>query len=111
MEIWKDAVGYEGLYLVSNMGRIKSLNYNRTGKHQILKQTTENKGYKVIALRTKKGVYKTIQVQRQNEKQVFHYHTLEKYVEVKKNQVVVINGNAPLIGLLIGLQMRCRISI
>ncbi|BEO98167.1 hypothetical protein FNCP11_04830 [Fusobacterium nucleatum] len=25
MEIWKDILGYEGLYQVSNMGRIKSL--------------------------------------------------------------------------------------
>ena len=25
MEIWKDVVGYEGLYQVSNMGRVKSL--------------------------------------------------------------------------------------
>lgn len=27
-EIWKDIEGYEGLYQVSNMGRIKSLKYN-----------------------------------------------------------------------------------
>lgn len=26
MEIWKDIVGYEGLYQISNMGRVKSLN-------------------------------------------------------------------------------------
>ena len=31
-EIWKDIQGYEGLYQVSNLGRVKSLNYNRTGK-------------------------------------------------------------------------------
>jgi len=24
-EIWKDVVGYEGLYKISNMGRVKSL--------------------------------------------------------------------------------------
>lgn len=24
-EIWKDVVGYEGLYQVSNLGRVKSL--------------------------------------------------------------------------------------
>ena len=29
-EIWKDIVGYEGLYQASNLGRIKSLSYNRT---------------------------------------------------------------------------------
>ena len=28
-EIWKDVKGYEGLYQVSNLGRVKSLNYKR----------------------------------------------------------------------------------
>ena len=36
-EIWKDIEGYEGLYQVSNMGRVKSLNYKHTGKEGILK--------------------------------------------------------------------------
>ena len=31
-EIWKDINGYEGLYQVSNLGRVKSLNYKRTKK-------------------------------------------------------------------------------
>jgi len=33
-EIWKDVIGYEKLYQVSNLGRIKSLKY---GKERILK--------------------------------------------------------------------------
>ena len=49
-EVWKDIDGYEGSYQVSNMGRIKSLNYNRTKKHQILKQSTSRKGYLSIDL-------------------------------------------------------------
>ena len=36
-EIWKDIKDYEGLYQVSNLGRVKSLNYNHTGKEKILK--------------------------------------------------------------------------
>ena len=36
-EIWKDVVGYEGLYQVSNLGRIKSLNrYIKTKNNSIL---------------------------------------------------------------------------
>ena len=31
-EIWKPVVGFEGKYEVSNMGRIKSLNYLNTGE-------------------------------------------------------------------------------
>lgn len=34
-EIWKDIAGYEGLYKVSNLGRVKSLNYNRTRKERL----------------------------------------------------------------------------
>lgn len=36
MEEWRDVPGYEGLYKVSNIGRVKSLNYNHTNKEKIL---------------------------------------------------------------------------
>lgn len=39
MEIWKDINGYEGLYQVSDLGRIKSLGNNLNRKEKILKQT------------------------------------------------------------------------
>lgn len=29
-EIWKPVIGYEGLYEVSSLGRVKSLNYNES---------------------------------------------------------------------------------
>jgi hypothetical protein len=32
MEIWKDIIGYEGLYQVSNMGNVKSLDKYINGK-------------------------------------------------------------------------------
>ena len=31
-EIWKDIEGYEGIYQVSNLGKVKSLNFNHTKK-------------------------------------------------------------------------------
>lgn len=34
MEVWKDIEGYEGLYQVSNEGRIKSLERDNDGKNQ-----------------------------------------------------------------------------
>ena len=49
-EIWKDIVGYEGLYQISNLGRVKSLNYNRTGKENILSPGLNNSGYYHVAL-------------------------------------------------------------
>lgn len=36
MEIWKDIEGFDG-YQISNEGKIKSLNYNKTKKEKILK--------------------------------------------------------------------------
>jgi len=37
LEIWKDIEGYEGLYQISNLGRVKSLNNNKTKKEKIKK--------------------------------------------------------------------------
>lgn len=49
MEIWKDVVGYEGLYQVSNLGRVKSLEKCRTdGRHygeKVLKPSVNLCGY------------------------------------------------------------------
>jgi len=48
-ENWKDIAGYEGQYQVSDLGRIRSLNYKRTGQTQVLKPRN-NKGYLQINL-------------------------------------------------------------
>lgn len=44
-EIWKDIKGYEGKYQVSNYGRVKSLNYHRTGKEHLLIQAIDKHSY------------------------------------------------------------------
>lgn len=49
-EIWKDIPGYEGKYEVSNLGNVRSLNYNHTGEIKLLKQGTNKKGYKLVNL-------------------------------------------------------------
>ena len=60
-EIWKDVVGYEGLYQVSNLGRIKSLPKEKKTptttfmtKETILNQHKDKGGYFRVML-TKKG--------------------------------------------------------
>lgn len=50
IEIWKDVVGYIGLYMVSNLGRVKSFNYKHTGKEQILKSSNDSHGYLKVSL-------------------------------------------------------------
>ena len=54
IEIWKTAVYdgevYEGLYKVSNWGRILSLNYRNTGKAELLTPVDNGCGYLVVNL-------------------------------------------------------------
>ena len=47
MEQWKNIEGYEGLYQISNCGRVKSF-YN--GKELIMKLGTNEKGYSRVSL-------------------------------------------------------------
>lgn len=61
-EIWKDITGYEGLYQVSNFGRIKALNYKRSGREKILKPFKNEYGYLLVYLckNSKKKILKFI---------------------------------------------------
>ncbi len=47
IEEWKDILGYEGLYKVSNLGNIKSLKFQ---KEKVLKHQTNTKGYFIVNL-------------------------------------------------------------
>lgn len=49
-EIWKDIPGYEGMYQVSNMGRVMSMDYMHTGKRKIRKLGTTRDGYNIVEL-------------------------------------------------------------
>ena len=63
MEDWRDIRGYEGLYQVSNLGRVKSLGNNKSKKEKILKPYLNKDGYSLINL-YKKGKIKNFQVHR-----------------------------------------------
>lgn len=60
MEIWKDIKGYEGLYKVSNFGRIKSFYHN---KEKILILGSNSSGYAIVGL-WKNGTEKFYSVHR-----------------------------------------------
>lgn len=62
-EIWKDIDGYEGLYEVSNLGKVKSLGNEFSRKEKILKQGKKKNGYLYVIL-WKEGKYKTCLVHR-----------------------------------------------
>ena len=53
-EIWKDIEGYEGLYQVSNLGRVKSLKW---GKVKFLKPFSDKNGYLSVHLRKDNSSY------------------------------------------------------
>ena len=67
-EIWKDIEGYEGKYQVSNMGRVRSLDYTImqpnahdghlqpiTYKGRMMKAHSINSGYLAVGLRNEQG--------------------------------------------------------
>lgn len=85
MEVWKDIEGYEGLYQVSNMGRVKSL-----GKRGAIKQPIERKNPK------RKG-YLVMQLYKDNKPKNCYVHRLvaEAFVENPDNKETVnhINGD------------------
>lgn len=72
-ETWKDVVGYEGLYQVSSLGRIK----NNKGK--VLKQEISSQGYLRIKLRKNK------------QSKSFHVHRIELIAFTSPNKNMQVN--------------------
>ena len=91
MEVWKDIKGYEGLYKVSNLGYVKSIERiivrsdgrNRTIKEKI-KEGTHNKGYKRISLVDKNGLSKSYYV---------HRLVIMNFMHISEMYVDHINGS------------------
>jgi hypothetical protein len=60
-EFWKDIEGYEGLYQISNKGRVKSLGNKHRKSVMILKPTIEYYGYHTVSLcRNQEGKTKKV---------------------------------------------------
>ena len=79
MEEWRDIKGYEGLYQVSNLGRVKSTKFNK----EIIMKQKECRGYKRIGLR------------KNGEKQKFysiHRLVAEAFIP-NENELPCINHN------------------
>lgn len=61
-EIWKNIEEYPN-YMISNLGRVKSLNYNHTGKEEILKLQKDKYGYLCVNL-YRNGIMKRYTIHR-----------------------------------------------
>ena len=88
-EVWKDVVGFEGMYQVSNIGRVKGLSridgLGRETKSKILKGFISAYGYAMVSL-CKNGKKKHFQVHRlvaiafipnpENKPEIDHINTI-----------------------------------
>lgn len=84
-EIWKDVKGYEKLYQISNMGRVRSMNYRRKNVIGILNPGRDKDGYLQVNL-SKKGKTRMSKI---------HRLVAEAFIlkEKNKNQVNHKDGN------------------
>ena len=80
-EVWKDVVGFEGIYQVSNLGKVKSLKF---GKEKYLSITKSSIGY----LNTK------LQLNKKNKSFLVHRLVAETFIKNEFNKPCVnhING-------------------
>ena len=89
-EIWKDVIGYEGLYQVSNLGNVK-----RVGSFRGVNKKYLN-NYNLIPMDNGKG-YLRIKLTKNNKSKRVMLHRIiaEAFVPNKLNKPVVnhINGN------------------
>lgn len=63
-EEWRDVEGYEGLYQVSNLGRVRSLNYARQG------------AIKIISQRQRPNVYMNVDLHKRGKATTFFVHRI-----------------------------------
>jgi hypothetical protein len=92
MEVWKDVNGFEGLYQVSNLGRVKSLErfvVNWAGTNSLRKQ-------KFLSIRKSKLGYLDVKLCKDSIKYPLRVHRLVAMAFIpntdKKTQVNHING-------------------
>jgi len=62
-EKWVEIPEYEGLYMISDMGNIKSIRYKRSNRSQVLKPVKTKKGYLRVLL-SKGEIRKNLPVHR-----------------------------------------------
>jgi len=94
-EIWKDVIDYEGIYQVSNMGRVKSLSRKRLinkkmNSYHILPE-------KIMVIKSDKNGYCHLTLCKNNKRKTYWLHriVLKNFVNNLNNlpQINHINGN------------------
>lgn len=62
-EVWRPVAGYNGRYEVSDLGNVKSMDYNHTGQTRVLSECDDGSGYRLVCL-CKDGRQKSCKVHR-----------------------------------------------
>ncbi|MCT4402561.1 NUMOD4 domain-containing protein [Leuconostoc suionicum] len=75
MEIWKDIIGYEGLYQVSTLGRVKSVEKTRAYINRGKKRNFHRKE-RILKLANGRGDYKLITLSKNDNSKTFRVHRL-----------------------------------
>ena len=83
IETWKDIKGYEGLYQVSNLGRVKSLERYRTSMLKNQKQTKINE--RILRGNVRKG-YVSVVLSKQGFSKGFNVHRLVATAFIPNNE-------------------------
>jgi hypothetical protein len=95
MEEWKNVIGYEDLYQVSNLGRVKSLQYS----NKILKNSISSRGYCMV------GLYKNKQRKLFSVHKLVAIHFLDSSLKEGQDRVVDHIDNNPLNNHISNLQI------
>jgi hypothetical protein len=89
IEIWKDVIGYEGLYQVSNLGNVKRISSFRGVNKKYLN------GYNLIPIDNGKG-YLRIKLTKNNKSKRIMLHRIiaEAFIENKHNKPFINHINS-----------------
>lgn len=112
MEVWKDIKGYEGMYRVSNKGRVKSVDRFvktkgggfRSVKERFLKHGVDRSGYYIVSLAkenksTTRNIHQLVAVAFMNhnpcgfKKVIDHINNNKKDNKVSNLQIITVREN------------------
>jgi hypothetical protein len=75
MEIWKDIKGYEGIYQVSNLGKVKRLPYSQT-MTWLKTECERHYNGSVLTPSKKDGKYQVVQLSKDGKSKQFYVHRI-----------------------------------